>query len=302
MLVTFSSFTQTCINKLKSCGSFSTAHLYGYAALSFSEFLGRDTIRFGDIKPQTLKRYEKYLIRTSHSYNTISTYMRMLRAIYNKAIMAGLAKFVFNLFHDVFTGIDRNHKKALEESNLKEILTGDVKSLALKRVQLMATAMYQLCGMPFVDLQHLDANSVVDGVLKYNRNKTGCSVNIPVNRNMFKLIKLLPISNVDLSTESGYKRYQSLLRNFNAGLKRLAKAFGVKVSISSYTFRHSWATNALRHHVPVEVISSALGHSDIRTTQIYLKGFDADEIGKANSKVCKCLNVKQTTEKDFYEA
>ncbi len=292
MKVTFSSFTQTCINKLKSCGSFSTAHLYGCAAHSFSEFLGRDTIRFGDIRAETLKSYEKYLIRTSHSYNTVSTYMRMLRAIYNKAVMAGLAKFVFNLFHNVFTGIDRNHKKALDESKLIEILTGDVKSPVLKRVQLIAGAMYRLCGMPFVDLQHLSLNSVVDGVLKYNRHKTGAGVNIPVNKNICKLITELHVPNFDLSTDVGYRRYQSSLRKFNAGLKRLANVLGVTVHVSSYTFRHSWATNALRHHVPVEVISSALGHADIRTTQIYLKGFNAEEIGNANRRVCKCLNVK----------
>ena len=292
MKATFSLFTQICIDKLRSGGSFSTAHLYGCAAHSFSEFLGRDTIMFNDITPEVLRLYEKYLIRTSHSYNTVSTYMRMLRAIYNKAVMAGLAKFVFNLFHDVFTGIDRNHKKALDESMLIEILTGDVKSPVLKKVQLAAGAMYKLCGMPFVDLQHINLNSVVDGVLKYNRHKTGISVNIPVNKNIRKQITLLHVPNFDLSTESGYNRYQSLLRKFNAGLKRLAKTLGVTVHISSYTFRHSWATNALRHHVSVEVISSALGHSDIRTTQIYLKGFNAAEIGRANNKVCKCLNVK----------
>ena len=61
-------------------------------------------------------------------------------------------------------------------------LTGDVKSPALKRVQLMAAAMYRLCGMPFVDLQHLNIKSVVDGILKYNRHKTGTSVNTPVNK------------------------------------------------------------------------------------------------------------------------
>lgn len=292
MKVTFSLFTQTCINKQKSCGNFSTAHLYCCAVHSFSEFLGRDTIRFGDITPEVLKLYERYLIRTSHSFNTISTYMRMLRAIYNKAVMAGLAKYVFNLFHDVFTGIDRNHKKALDEPKLKEILTGDVQSPALKRVQLMATAMYRFCGMPFVDLQHLSLDSIVDGVLKYNRQKTGISVNIPVNKSICKLITQLHVPDFDLRTEDGYRCYQALLRNFNSGLKRLAKALDITDHVSSYTFRHSWATNALRHHVPVEVISSALGHSDIRTTQIYLKGFDADEIGKANNKVCKCLNVK----------
>ncbi len=216
----------------------------------------------------------------------------MLRAIYNKAVMAGLAKFVFNLFHGVFTGIDRNHKRALDESKLREILTGKVSSPILKKVQLAAGVMYKLCGMPFVDLQHINLNSVVDGVLKYNRHKTGVSVNIPVNKDICKLITQLCVPNFDLSTESGYKHYQSSLRKFNAGLKRLAKTLGVSIHISSYTFRHSWATNALRHHVPVEVISSALGHADIRTTQIYLKGFDAREIGNANRKVCKCLNIK----------
>ena len=98
MKVTFSLFTQTCIDKLKSSGSFSTAHLYSYAVRSFSEFLNRDVIRFCDIKPEVLKLCEKHLIRTSHSYNTVSTYMRMLRAIYNKAVMAGLAKFVLICF------------------------------------------------------------------------------------------------------------------------------------------------------------------------------------------------------------
>lgn len=292
MKVTFSLFTQTCIDKQKSCGNFSTAHLYGCAVSSFSEFLGGSEIKFSDITPKVLKLYEKYLIRTSHSYNTVSTYMRMLRAIYNKAVMAGLAKYVFNLFHDVFTGIDRNHKRALDESKLKIILTGYVESPALKRVQLAACAMYKLCGMPFVDLQHLGVSSIVDGVLKYNRHKTGTSVNIPVNKDISKLITQLCVPNFDLSTEIGYKNYQSLLRKFNAGLKRLAKVLDITTHVSSYTFRHSWATNALRHHVPVEVISSALGHSDIRTTQIYLKGFDAREIGKANRKVCKCLSVR----------
>lgn len=291
MKVTFSLFTQTCIDKLKSSGSFSTAHLYSYAVRSFSEFLNRDVIRFCDIKPEVLKLYEKHLIRTSHSYNTVSTYMRMLRAIYNKAVMAGLAKFVFNLFHKVFTGVDRNYKKALDEPKLKEILTGDVKSPALKRVQLMAAAMYRLCGMPFVDLQHLNIKSVVDGILKYNRHKTGTCVNIPVNKDICKLIAQLSIPNFDLSTEIGYKSYQSSLRKFNSGLKRLAKTLNITAHVSSYTFRHSWATNALHHHVPVEVISSALGHSDIRTTQIYLGGFSAAEIGAANMKVCRCITA-----------
>ena len=128
--------------------------------------------------------------------------MRMLRAIYNKAVMAGLAKFVFNLFHGVFTGIDRNHKRALDESKLREILTGKVSSPILKKVQLAAGVMYKLCGMPFVDLQHINLNSVVDGVLKYNRHKTGVSVNIPVNKDICKLITQLSVCQTSTLAQS----------------------------------------------------------------------------------------------------
>lgn len=287
----FSLFSQTCIDRLRHSGRIAAANLYSSSVRSFSEFLGHDDIMFSDITPEVLKLYERHLIGSSHARNTVSSYMRMLRAIYNKGVTAGLTVYVYNLFHDVFTGIDRNHKKALDESKLRKVLTGEVRSPALKRIQAIAVAMYGLCGMPFVDLQHLDRNCIVDGVLKYNRSKTGAGVNIPLTGDIRRIIDEITICNFDLSTDEGYRHYQSSLRKFNAGLKRLAKAVGVNVNISSYTFRHSWATNALHHHVPIEVISSALGHSDIRTTQIYLKGFDAEEIGKANRKVCRCLKM-----------
>ena len=203
-----------------------------------------------------------------------------------------ILKYIHHLFHKVYTGIDRSHKKALELPQLRILLNGGVRSRVLQKIQQTACVMYQLCGMPYVDLQQLSMDSITDGSLSYCRRKTGTCVSVPVKRDTLRTLRALGLGNVDMNTESGYHCYQSSLRKFNAGLKRLAKTLGVSIHISSYTFRHSWATNALRHHVPVEVISSALGHADIRTTQIYLKGFDAVEIGKANNKVCKCLNVR----------
>ena len=55
MKVTFSAFAQTCIERQKRSGSFSTVHLSGHAVRSFGKFLGRDVIRFSDITPQVLK-------------------------------------------------------------------------------------------------------------------------------------------------------------------------------------------------------------------------------------------------------
>lgn len=49
-----------------------------------------------------------------------------------------------------------------------------------------------------------------------------------------------------------------------------------------YIFTHSWATTAKYRGVPIEMISESLGHKSIKTTQIYLKGFELSERTKVN--------------------
>ena len=51
-----------------------------------------------------------------------------------------------------------------------------------------------------------------------------------------------------------------------------------------YIARHSWATTAKYRGVPIEMISESLGHKSIKTTQIYLKGFELEERTKVNKQ------------------
>ena len=82
--------------------------------------------------------------------------------------------------------------------------------------------------------------------------------------------------------ERAYREYQSALRNFNNSLKDLARVLRLKSPVSSYTLRHSWATTAKYRGVPIEMISESLGHKSIKTTQIYLKGFELKERTEVN--------------------
>ena len=84
--------------------------------------------------------------------NTISTYMRMLRSIYNRGVEAGSAPYVPRLFHDVYTGVDVRQKKALPATELYKLLYEDPKSERLRRTQAIAALMFQFCGMSFADL------------------------------------------------------------------------------------------------------------------------------------------------------
>jgi site-specific recombinase XerD len=59
------------------------------------------------------------------------------------------------------------------------------------------------------------------------------------------------------------------------------------LNISSYFARHSYATTMLRNGVQIEKISQALGHQNIKTTQIYLESFEIDEMTKLNENLLK---------------
>ena len=82
--------------------------------------------------------------------------------------------------------------------------------------------------------------------------------------------------------EAGYKEYQSALRRFNNQLKSLSRELHIKSPVTSYTIRHSWATSAKYQGIPIEMISESLGHKSIKTTQIYLKGFELRERTEVN--------------------
>ena len=75
-----------------------------------------------------------------------------------------------------------------------------------------------------------------------------------------------------------------LFANFNNCLKDLARALRLQSPVTSYTLRHSWATTAKYRGVPIEMISESLGHKSIKTTQIYLKGFELKERTEVNRR------------------
>ena len=286
----FSRCAEMYIGRLRKEGRYSTAHVYENALLSFRGFCGTPTVSFGQVTREHLRCYGQY---------TVSTYMRMLRSIYNRGVESGRAPYVHRLFHGVYTGVDVRQKKALPATELHKLLYGDPKSDILRRTQAIAALMFQFCGMSFADLAHLEKSSLDRNVLHYNRVKTKTPMSVEIldtakdmiyqlqNRKpalqdcpdyLFSILN----GNKKRKDESAYREYQSALRNFNNHLRGLAKALHLTSPVTSYTIRHSWATTAKYRGVPIEMISESLGHKSIKTTQIYLKGFELSERTKVN--------------------
>ncbi len=107
----FSRCGEIYIGRLRKEGRYSTAHVYKNALYSFSKFCGTLNMSFRQVTKERLRRYGQYLYECGLKPNTISTYMRMLRSIYNRGVEAGSAPYVPRLFHDVYTGVDVRQRK-----------------------------------------------------------------------------------------------------------------------------------------------------------------------------------------------
>ena len=293
-----------CANAYVEClqeeGRFATAHVYSCALRSFTKFCGTEKVSFNQVTRSNIKRYSNYLKNCSLKLNTISTYMRMLRCIYNKGVDAKEAPYVHRMFRDVFTGVDTLQKKAIPIDELHTLLNNDPQSDKLLRTQAIANLLFQFSGMPFADFVHLEKSNQNGSILNYRRAKTGTPMSLEILDSAAATISLLrnnqspPLSDhpdylfhilsgkYRRDEEAGYKEYQSVLRQFNNDLKSLAKKLCIRSSVSSYTLRHSWATTAKYRGVPIEMISESLGHKSIKTTQIYLKGFNLEERTRVN--------------------
>jgi len=153
--------------------------------------------------------------------------------------------------------------------------------------------------MAFVDMAFLCKKNIHNGYICYTRKKTGQQLVIRVEPLIQKIISryagqtkrsqyLLPI----ISSEDpviAFSQYQTALGYYNKLLKRISKILDLDISLSSYTARHSWATAARNHNVPISVISAGMGHTTEKTTQIYLASLESSVIDQANQSILSAL-------------
>ena len=189
----------------------------------------------------------------------------------------------------------------MDEETIRKLQRLDLSgspALALSRDMFVFS--YFARGMAFVDMAYLKKEDVGGGRITYYRHKTGQYLTLRIEPCMVTILErygrtcpespyLFPIL-TDEQPELAYRQYRTGLNYHNRKLKRLGKLLGEPLPLSSYTPRHSWATAARNHDVPIAVISAGMGHSSERTTLIYLDSLDNAIIDNANEKIFKGLN------------
>ena len=109
------------VSQLKEERRMGTAHVYQSTLRRVMEFEGEETLDFKDLTPAWLKSFQDHLLDSRLQWNTVSTYMRMLRAIYFRAVDDGVAPYRSRLFKGVYTGTKVTVKRAVGEETFRRL-------------------------------------------------------------------------------------------------------------------------------------------------------------------------------------
>ena len=291
----FLEFFNNQISRLKANGNLRTLETYRAAYKKFSSYLDCDDIGFAAITSDLIVAFQTFLRSQDLSLNTVSFYMRILRAVYHLGVEQGLATDQ-RPFRHVYTGMAKTAKRAISLSEIRLVKHLPLTSRRMQFSRDMFLLSFYMRGMAFVDMAYLKADDIKDGILSYRRHKTGQLLRLRWEEDMQEIVNrypsksgkyLLPIIHSQNGKERNqYRNHQSKI---NEDLKVIAKLAGIGQNLTMYCARHSWATIAREMKVPIEVISRGMGHTNERTTEIYLKTIDIKKIDQANRQIMDSL-------------
>lgn len=304
-------YVEKLCGELQSMGKERTARAYRTTTRRLLSFFGNEKLELKQLNSLLIRRFEHLLYSEKRSLNTISFYMRNLRAIYNKAVREGLLERSFhNPFEGVYTRISPTRKRALSREDM-QILNNKASARLLLNIPSPdnyskevydALLLFMFCfharGMSFIDLAFLKKEDIRGNRFTYQRKKTGQFFEVKMTCEMRKIIKwfasrtvrsryVFPIIKFPGVRER--HQYESGLSIQNRRLKKLGQLSGISGTLSTHVARHSWATIAKKEKVPLTVISESLGHSSEKTTAIYLASFDSSVLDEAGKRVARAI-------------
>lgn len=290
-------FMQGIIGQLKRLNRIRTSETYSAALASFMKFRDGQDILLCEIDSDTVMLYEAWLKANGNCPNTTSFYMRILRAVYNRAVEKELTE-QRHPFKYVYTGIDKTVKRAVPLKAIKRIKELD---LTLKPHLDYARDMFLFSfytrGMSFIDMAYLKKSDLKNGILTYRRRKTGQQLTIKWEKCMEEIVTkyedrsatqyMLPIITSPFANER--VQYRNALYRVNTALKEVARLVNISIPLTMYCARHGWANIAKSKNIPLSVISEGMGHDSEGTTRIYLASLDTSVVDRANSLILKDL-------------
>lgn len=246
---------------------------FGYKSQISKMLKFKKEILFSDINEKFINDYRQYMVNTlSNNENTASKSLRVLRTFVNISMRFGYLKT--NPFQ--YTSIKKVDGKrdflSIEELNkITDYYSKDDFAQSIEKDILGYFLFACYTGLRYSDLKTFSMDSIIDNSIHLRMHKTGYLVNIPLSKKAKKFIPVTPFNNTCV-----FKIYCNKVTN------RVLKKIGIELELNKkltcHVARHTFATVSISLGIPIEVVSKLLGHTSIRTTQVYAKIVDTVKI------------------------
>lgn len=301
--LTIAEFWQQEAIRLAEIGKAGNAGVYLSSLRGLKRVMNLD-IPFRELKHMHLLDAETVLLKNGVKMNTLSVYMRTLRAICNKAILVDL---VDQGWYPFFRYKIKKSKTVPRTLNLEQMQRYFALNLPeqhpLYRSYCIGKLIFLLRGINFKDLVKLTHEQIAGDRIVYERSKTKTMYSIGMEEEVNVLLKKLSkggdtligvmddeIQQLDQDIEV-LKRYGQHLHLVNNHLKKIGKLLEMDVKLSTYVMRYSYANIARSLGITVEEISYLLGHksSAHAVTEIYLEQYDLQKLDALNRKIINAV-------------
>ena len=292
-------FYECLIEQFNDSGKRGNALVYKDSLNSLLRFCkNKLDIPFSDVDVNWLNRYEHWMRSNNCMETSISVFFRTLRSAYNKAIGNGYVRKNMYPFNDfkISKFNTQTQKRAISKDVIKQIIDLDLqnKRYYVKLSRDIFIFSYLCGGINFTDIALLAPTNVSENSMTYVRRKTSKKIYIPLKAEVQAIIQkyaenvidtgyLFPILDINIhKTEiQKYNRIHKVMGKVNKSLKEISKLIGENINLTTYVARHSYATVLKNSGVNVALIGETLGHSDLKTTMIYLDSFENKQIDEA---------------------
>ncbi len=262
----------------------------------FKNFLKKNELSFNELNVPLLKKFETYLLHDKkRSPRTVVNYLILIRTIYNLAISEsfvdrgrypfGKGKVQIKIPETQKIGFNRKEIQKLENAV-------DLTEAQQKAVHVWLISFY-FAGIRVGDVLKLKWSDFSDGRLMYRMNKNSKLVTLKIPDKAVSIFKKYRqnysldsdlifeyLNNTDLDDSQRVSiRTQTITRNLNRHLKKVATKLGISKKMSMHIARHSFG-NISGDKIPIQMLQKLYRHSSVTTTIRYQANFihkDADD-------------------------
>lgn len=219
-----------------------------------------------------LRKYQPEDHHLPMGNNTVMKHIERLRKMTNLAVRLGwLDKDPFVAYRLSFKRVEREFLTQLELDTIKK------KQFKIERLQYVKDLFVFACytGLSYIDVMNLKPNNIRIGINRMTwiitqREKTTTPVRIPLLSQAQVLIDKYKDHPRSVNKGTIFPNISN--QKLNSYPKEIADVCEIDKNLTFHVARHTFATTVtLTNGVPIESVSKMLGHTDLKTTQIYAK-------------------------------